>query len=213
MSSDGRFTHCFFAVCLWLRFASYRAATRCVAPVCLPCYCVCNNSQSVALSHSHSLSLSLSLTLTSHLALFTRRCCCRCSLSQHRIYCCCASIVALFAARALALSQYCALSHDVSSAAYHLCASWAGERRWEEEVSKRTSLALVAIAFYFIDPEQRCSTPTLLHFLFWLALLMLIKLSCCVCVCVCYKLSAALWPAFVCLSCCCAIAKASSQEY
>lgn len=212
MSSDGRFTHCFFAVCLWLRFASYRAATRCVAPVCLPCYCVCNNSQSVALSHSHSLSLSL--TLTSHLALFTRRCCCRCSLSQHRIYCCCASIVALFAARALALSQYCALSHDVSSAAY-LCASWAGERerRWEEEASKRTSLALVAIAFYFIDPEQRCSTPTLLHFLFWLALLMLIKLSCCVCVCVCYKLSAALWPAFVCLSCCCAIAKASSQEY
>lgn len=127
MSSDGRFTHCFFAVCLWLCFASHRAS-----PVCLPCYCVCNNSQSVALPLflSHLCSL-----VPAMLSLTVRSLLCSVYLS---ISLCALSLI-------VAYHLWCVLAERGRAAV-----------RGREEDRARTSLGFTCtIAFYFIDPEQK----------------------------------------------------------
>lgn len=129
MSSDVRFTHCFFAVCLWLCFASHRAS-----PVCLACYCVCNNSQSVALPLT--LVLSCAYRALSH-----------------------CSIVALFGLPASLSLLLFVRSLSLSVAYHLWCVLAERGRvevGGREEDRARTSLGFTCtIAFYFIDPEQK----------------------------------------------------------
>lgn len=178
VSSDGRFTHCFFAVCLWLCFASHRIVPR--RFVCLVIVFVTTVNQSLSLSHLCSLvpaMLSLWLFdrffvqyLPLSLSLFVR------------------SLI-------VAYHLWCVLAVGGSMEV------GGKERRIDRE---RASALLVQLRFISLTPNKRCSTPTLLLcLLFWLALFMLIKLT--FAKLSCYEQSAELWPTFVWCYCCCAI--------
>lgn len=126
MSSDGRFTHCFFAVCLWLCFASHRIVPR--RFVCLVIVFVTTVNQSFSLSHLCSLvPAMLSLTVRSFL----------CSVP---------------ASLSLCSLSHCSLPFMVRTS----CGGEYGSGRQREEDRPRTSLGFTrTIAFYFIDPEQK----------------------------------------------------------